>query len=417
MSERLPNLAANLRALPRPVWILVIGTFINRFGTFVVPFLLLYLSDEGFSIVHAGFVLSSYGVGNLVAAWFGGYFTDRFGRRNTTVLSMFSSAIVMVCIPWAVSELSVAAVSEAVRLGAVMALTVLAGMTAELYRPASNALLTDLVPKENRVTAFAVYRLAINAGWAFGPAAAGLLAKYSFVYLFLGDAITSTVYGIVAIFFLPHGKRSESAESARWGPALKIIMKDRTFLLYACASLGIGFSYFQTHSTLALHVRDAGLSVAVYGLLHSLNGLIVILFELPLSPWTQRRPPRRMMAIGYLLVGIGFGLTAWAHDFRMLAVTVAIWSVGEIISFPVGGAYVANLAPEDMRGRYMGFMGFVWSAGMILGPSLGAFIYSRSPVALWLTCGAAGLFAAIVISIEPAEESAIEVSLTTDEHG
>ena len=406
MSERLPNLAANLRALPPTVWVLVIGTFINRFGTFVVPFLLLYLSDEGFSITQSGFVLSAYGVGNFIASWFGGYFADRFGRRNTTVLSMFSSAIVMVCIPWAVAELSAANVSEGVRLASVMALTVLAGMTAELYRPASNALLTDLVPKENRVTAFAVYRLAINAGWAFGPAAAGLLAKYSFVYLFLGDAITSAAYGIVAIFFLPHGKRSKSPELARWGPALRIILRDRKFLLYACASLGIGFSYFQTHSTLALHVRDAGLSVAVYGLLHSLNGLIVILFELPLSPWTQRRPPRRMMSIGFVLVGIGFGLTAWAHDFRMLALTVVIWSIGEIISFPVGGAYVANLAPDDMRGRYMGFMGFVWSAGMILGPTLGTFIYVRSPVALWLTCGAAGLFAAVVISICPNEGDA-----------
>jgi MFS family permease len=107
-----------------------------------------------------------------------------------------------------------------------------------------------------------------------------------------------------------------------------------------------------------------------------------------------------------VLVGIGFGLTAWAHDFRMLALTVVIWSIGEIISFPVGGAYVANLAPDDMRGRYMGFMGFVWSAGMILGPTLGTFIYVRSPVALWLTCGAAGLFAAVVISICPNEGAA-----------
>ena len=185
------NLIENLRALPSPVWILVLGTFINRFGTFVVPFLLLYLSDEGFSLVRSGMVLSSYGVGNLAAAWLGGYFTDRFGRKNTTVLSMFSSSVVMMAIPMAVSVMADAGWDEGPRLLAVMALTALAGMTAELYRPASNALLTDMVPESNRVTAFSVYRLAINAGWAFGPAAAGLLAKYSFVYLFIGDAITS----------------------------------------------------------------------------------------------------------------------------------------------------------------------------------------------------------------------------------
>ncbi len=386
------------------MWILVLGTFINRFGTFVVPFLLLYLGEEGFSIVRAGFVLSAYGVGNLVASWLGGYFTDRFGRRNTTVVSMFSSAAVMMAIPLAVSEMTAQGWSEWLRLGSVMALNALAGMTAELYRPASNALLTDLVPEENRVTAFSVYRLAINAGWAFGPAAAGLLAKYSFVYLFLGDAITSAAYGVVALFYLPHGKRNKAHVDSRWGPALRRISRDRRFLLYVCATLGIGFSYFQTHSTLAVHVRDAGLSTAMYGLLHSFNGLIVILFELPLSPWTQRQPPRRVMALGYGLIGIGFAATAWAHDLRMLAVTVAIWSAGEIVSFPVGGAYVANLAPDDMRGRYMGFMGFVWSFNMIVAPTLGTVLYTVSPTALWLICGGLGVFSAWVISIDPGDD-------------
>ena len=398
------NLLSNLRALPSPVWILVLGTFINRFGTFVVPFLLLYLSEEGFSLVRSGMVLSSYGVGNLAASWLGGYFTDRFGRRNTTVLSMFSSSAVMMTIPLAVSGMSNAGWDDGAKLVAVMTLTALAGMTAELYRPASNALLTDMVPESNRVTAFSVYRLAINAGWAFGPAAAGLLAKYSFVYLFIGDAITSAAYGIVALFFLPHGNRSASHESAKWMPALKRIVRDRKFLLYVCAALGIGFSYFQTHSTLAVHVRDAGLSTAVYGLLHSLNGLIVILFELPVSPWTQKQPPRRVMSLGFALVGIGFALTAWAYNLPMLAFTVVIWSAGEIISFPVGGAYVANLAPEDMRGRYMGFMGFVWSFNMILAPTLGALLFTHSPTALWLICGAAGLLAAWVISLDPGPE-------------
>ncbi len=409
-NEDHPGLIGSLRALPSAVWVLALGTFINRFGTFVVPFLLLYLGEEGFSIVKAGFVLSSYGVGNLAAAWLGGFFTDRFGRRNTTVVSMFSSAVVMLAIPLAVSAMAEADWGDMARLACMMGLTALAGMTAEMYRPASNALLTDMVPEKNRVTAFAVYRLAINAGWAFGPAAAGLLAKFSFVYLFLGDAITSALYGVVAIFLLPHGRRSGTSEPVRWAPALRAIRNDRRFRLYICAALGIGFSYFQTHSTLAVHVRDAGLSTADYGLLHSLNGLIVILFELPVSPWTQRQSPRRAMSLGYGLVGVGFALTAWAHDLPFLALTVAIWSAGEIVSFPVGGAYVANLAPEDMRGRYMGFMGFVWSVSAIVAPTLGTFIYNLSPTALWLLCGAACAFSAGVMTIDPERRARSETS-------
>src|SRR3990170_2622047 len=65
------------------------------------------------------------------------------------------------------------------------------------------ALLADLVPPQQRVTAFALYRLAINAGFAFGPAAAGFLADRSFFWLFLGDALTSAVFGVVALVALP----------------------------------------------------------------------------------------------------------------------------------------------------------------------------------------------------------------------
>src|SRR5579859_69318 len=195
MNEQNASLRENLRALPRGAWILFFGTFLNKFGTFVVPFLAIYMTRLGYSTAQAGLPIAAYGVGTLAACLLGGSLADQIGRRKTIVLSMFSAAAAMFCL------------SQARGLPAIILFSGLAGLTGELYRPASSALLADLVPAGRRVTAYAAYRMAFNAGWAFGPATAGLLAKKSFTLLFLGDAATSVLYGLVAWFALPAGLR------------------------------------------------------------------------------------------------------------------------------------------------------------------------------------------------------------------
>src|SRR5437867_5239639 len=173
MNETEATLRQSLRALPRAAWILFFGTFLNKFGTFVLPFLAIYMTRQGFSPSQAGLAVGAYGTGTLGASLLGGYLADRWGRRRTIVLSMFSGALVML------------ALSQARSLGLIVTFSALAGLTGELYRPASSALLADLMPAGQRVTAFAAYRMAFNAGWMFGPATAGLLAKYSFAWLFV----------------------------------------------------------------------------------------------------------------------------------------------------------------------------------------------------------------------------------------
>src|SRR5688572_1481161 len=165
----------SLRELPRAAWLLYLGTFINRFGSFVIPFLTIYAGDHfralGYSkeqaTAAAAWTLTSYGLGHFIAAVAGGYLADKIGRRKTIALSMFTSATSMLLL------------SQAESLFAIMALTGLTGMTTELYRPASTALLADVVTPEQRITAFAALRWALNAGFAFGPATAGFLAGFS----------------------------------------------------------------------------------------------------------------------------------------------------------------------------------------------------------------------------------------------
>lgn len=244
--------------------------------------------------------------------------------------------------------------------------------------------------------AFGAYRLAINAGFALGPAVAGLLATRSFFFLFLGDALTSIVLGVVALVALPRGHRSPTKPERRH-ETWRAVSRDGPFLTILIATLLSAFVYFQGTSTFALAVVDEGLSKAAYGALISLNGVLIVIGELPLTAVTQKFPARPMIALGILLVGLGFGALAFAHTFFALAVTVVVWTLGEMIAAPIEAAYVSALAPEDMRGRYHAVWGLSFSAALILGPSVGSRMYGASPGALWALCAVLSVAAAAIV--------------------
>jgi MFS family permease len=380
----------SLRQLPRPVWILFAGTFLNKFGAFVIPFLSLYMTGGGFSVTQAGIAMGAYGAGHFLACLIGGHLADSIGRRPTLVLSMFSTAVVMLTLSFARS------------FGLIVALTMLAGLTGELYRPACSALLADLVPQGQRIRAFAAYRMAFNAGWALGPATAGLIAKYSFTWLFIGDAVTSLAYGLIALAFLPKGLKSERKE-AGWAEAAAVMKRDRKFQHLVVSSLLIGFVFFQMVSTFGLHVTKIGFSASTYGILISINGLLVVLFELPLTMVSQRFGFERSMIVGYILTGIGFGGNAFATTIPAMIGCMMIWSVGEMLTMPVAVAQIADLAPAHMRGRYMGAFGFTWATALMIGPVIGTTLFRFNPAALWLTCACAAFAAAFVIRRERSE--------------
>jgi MFS family permease len=381
-----PSLIASLRALPRPAWVLFFGTFLNKFGAFVVPFLTLYLTRQGYSVTEAGMAVGAYGVGGLCASLLGGHLADKIGRRQTIALSMFLGAATMMLL------------SQAHHLEPIILLTALTGLTAEFYRPASSALLTDLVPPSLRLTAFSALRMAFNAGFAFGPAMAGFLAAYGYFWLFAGNSAACVLFGIVALFLLPNATYNWQA-NASWSEAWKIFRHDRKLHQLLAANLAIGFVFFQIASTYGLYVTQLGFSAATYGVLVSLNGAMVVLVELPLTTITRRFPPARIIALGYLVIGAGFALNCFAHTVPMLALCMIIFTFGEMLTMPMASAYIANLAPAHMRGRYLGVSALTWSLALIVGPGLGMKLFTCNPNLYWLSCAAMGLIAAGIIAI------------------
>jgi MFS family permease len=387
------SLWQTVRQFPRPVWVLFLGTFINKFGTFVVPFLALHVTRLGYSAGQAGLALAAYGTGHLTASLLGGHLADSIGRRKTIVFSMFTGAA------------SILLLSQAQTLAGIVMLAYLTGLTAEFYKPASGALLADLVGPENRVTAYAAYRFAINAGWALGPMAGGLLARHSYFWLFAGDAATAFLFGCVALAWLPQDRQQGTAGwsimQSAWGSVaggVKAAAADARFRRLLFATLAIGFVFVQMPTTLGLEIKGAGHSEAIYGIILGLNGAIVVLCEIPLSAWTRRLPPPRIIAVGFMLIGCGTGLNALADQPLEYAAAMAVMTVGEILSMSVSMAYAASLAPEALRGRYMGLYGLTWALALTAGPAAGLWTFARHPTLLWGACAILGVMAAAIVA-------------------
>jgi MFS family permease len=383
--EHRVSLRQNIGAMPSSAWVLFAGSFVNRLGSFVLPFITLYLTSErGYTAPQAGVAIAAYGLGGIAAQAVGGLIADRLGRRNTIAFSMFAAAGLTL------------ALYNASTLLAIYPLMCLLGAAAEMYRPAAGALIADLLPPDQRVTAFTLYRLAVNIGWAVGLALGGFVLEHSAVLLFVADAASSVVFGIVALVALPHGTRTAKHEEAHLATARSSILADKGFLLFLAAVLITGAVYAQNASTFPLHLRDHGFAPSTYGLLQALNGLLIVLFELPVIAWTQRRNKFSMIALGELLIGLGFCSLLIAEQIPALVAMVVIWSLGEMVESPVASTIAADRAPVHARGRYQSAYGAMFGLAWMIGPIVGTAVYAHSPNAVWIGCGVLGVAAAIL---------------------
>jgi MFS family permease len=371
--------------LPTPFWWLWVGTLVNRAGTFIEPFVILYLTGpRHISPSTAGAVLTVWGLGSLLSQPLGGVLTDRYGRRTTLAASLSASAGVLF------------ALSFARTLALITLLVLVLGVVADMYRPASTATVADVVAEPDRPRAYALQFWAINLGFSVAATCAGLLLHLGFGVLFVLDAATTLAFGMLALRFIPETRPTSTArEPVRLADPLRLLRADRLLLVATVLTLVYAILYSQVNIAVPLAIVHAGLSPSVYGYVIAINGVLIVVGQ-PLTLHLFARWPRRItLPGGMALVGVGIAATGLCNGPWQFAASVVVWTIGEIATAGSFQSLIAALAPADMRGRYAGALGLAWGACGLLAPVLGASGFAVSPTLLWLACLTAGLAAAI----------------------
>lgn len=357
------------RDLPDTFWFLWFGTIVNRLGGFAVPFLMLYLTARlGFDPATAAAVVSALGAGSFVAQLTGGELADRLGRRPVMLLSFF------------VTPLALLGVGLAHDLWVLVPTTLALGFFTDLYRPAVSATIIDLVPEDRRTRAFGYIYWAINLGAAIGPIAAGFLANVDYFLLFAIDALTTATFGVVVLLRVPESQSKEVATAARTrktAARLGEAFRDSTFMIFVGLFVLVGLIYSQHLVTLPIDMAAKGLRPSDYGLAIGVNGALIVLSTISITRMAERWPRFRTIAVHAILLGVGFGLTGFADTLPFFAITVAIWTIGEVLGAAVAPALVAELSPPALRGLYQGMWGSSWGLAFFLGPVLGGFAYQQ----------------------------------------
>ncbi len=368
--------------LPRPFWTLWAGALVNRVGTFVVPFLGLYLTQRrGLSAGEAGLLVSLYSVGAACSELVAGWLADHVGRRATMVGALLAGGMATM------------ALGLVERLDAIAPAIFAVGFLGQAYRPALVAAVADLVPPRDRLRAFNLMYWVGNLGFALGASLGGFVAGFSYTALFVADGATTLLFALIVLRGVPETRPQPPPARAERQPPGSLVSSfvapfaDSAFVAFLGLSFVLLLVFFQHQVVLPLDMAAHGVSTAAFGAILATNGVIIIALQ-PLAGRLLHRFDRsRVIAGGAVLAGIGFGMNAFVHTPALYALGVAVWTLGEIGSLPTGHALVADLSPPALRGRYQAAYGFAGHVAGLVSPAAGSFALERlGGPAVWGSC-------------------------------
>ncbi|MFE9031560.1 MDR family MFS transporter [Streptomyces iakyrus] len=369
--------------LPREFWWLWTSTLVNRLGAFVATFMALYLTlDRGYSATYAGLVAALHGLGGVLSSLGGGVMADRLGRRPTLLIAQASTAVSVALLGFVHDPVAIAGVAF------------LVGMASNASRPAVQAMMADIVRPEDRIRAFSLNYWAINLGFAVSSMAAGFIAEVSYRAGFLIEAGMTMACAILVFLRLPESKPAEPAvrtTALEDSVSLGTVLRDGRFMSVVGLSFLIALIFQQGSVGLPVAMGEAGFTPAEYGMAIAVNGVLIVVLQIPVTRFIEHRDPRRLLVVSSVLAGYGFALTAFAGSVGVIALTVCVWTLAEIVNAPTQTGLVVRLSPVHGRGRYQGMYTMSWSVAALVAPLLSGFVIDRFGAEwLWGSCAVLG---------------------------
>ncbi|NUO01847.1 MAG: MFS transporter [Saprospiraceae bacterium] len=351
--------------LSKDIWLLAFVSFVNRSGTMVLPFLTVYLTQElDFSKGRTGIVMGCFGMGSILGTYLGGYLTDRIGYYRVMFWTLFVSGLLFILL---------ATIREFEWL--CVAVFVLS-MVADAFRPANISAASFYSIPANRTRSFSLLRLAVNLGFAVGPAVGGILAgTKGYSWLFWVDGLTCIASAILMRIFLAEKKEAVQEEPSHHDkPVAGSAYRDKFYLWFILITAISAFSFMQLFSTLPVFLKeDFLLNESEIGWLLALNGLLIAALEMPIVYSLESKlPPLRVIRSGTLLIGLSF----WVFNFFPHILPLAIFAMviitfGEILNMPFTNSFAVSRSRPENRGQYMALYAMAYSAAHVLAPIIG----------------------------------------------
>lgn len=411
------RLRHHVSSYPGQFWLMFCGMLISTIGASMIwPFLMLYVSEKlqlPLTTV-AGLTALNAAVG-VISSFVGGPITDRTGRKWVMASSLITNGMAYVVM------------SQASSLTAFAILMSITGAVNPLYRVGSDAMMADLIPREKRPDAYALLRLSNNVGVAIGPAVGGAIAVTSYSVAFYCAAAGMVFYGLlvalVAKETLPQMAAGEREEKETFGGYGRIL-QDRRFMPFVGALTTTQMCATLIWILMAVYAKKSyQVPENLYGLIPTTNALMVVLFQVAVTQFTKRHHPLKMLTVGALFYAMGVGSVALAQGFWGFWLSMVIMTVGELILMPTSSTFAANLAPADMRGRYMSIYGLTWPVAMGIAPVAGGFLSDTlGPVTTWYGGFVAGLISTVWFAVlyrqsmrQPASAASGSTAYTLDQ--
>jgi MFS family permease len=382
---------------PPQFWLLLAGSLINSSGgSMVWPFLTIYIRQKlAVPLTSAALLLTVNSLAGFAAMSVAGPAVDRLGRKWVMVVSL------------AVSGLTLVAMILASSLEAWFVIFAIHGAFSPLLRVGGDAMVADLIPSERRTSAYALVRMVQNLGVAVGPSVGGFLAVVSYGITFGVAAGASILFALLVVFFmaetLPGRQPSHVVDPSSVGGDAEVpdlgygpVFRDRSFLVFVSVYTLAVMAGSVMMVLLPVYAKENyGVPENQYGFIMATNAAMVVVLQYATTRISSRHGYFPVLAVGALFYGLGAGSVALGWNFPTFLGSMVILTIGEMLLVPTATTLTANLAPPDMRGRYMGIYSLSWGVAIGLGPVIGGFLNDRiAPVAIWYGTLAMGLAAA-----------------------
>jgi predicted MFS family arabinose efflux permease len=354
----LKNYLNNYKGFPKEIWILTLMTFINRAGTMVIPFLSKYMKEDlHFSYSQIGWIMFFFGVGSMIGTWSSGKLIDIIGFYKIMVFSLLASGIILFMLQYITTF-----------IGLCIAILVLTSI-ADMFRPAMLVSLNTYTKKENRTRSLTLVRAAVNLGFLFGPVLGGIIImQVGYKYLFYIDGASCILAVAFFTFFIKEKTLPFKLKKHSKGVEKYTIIKDKPFLMHLIISTITGILFFQIFTTLPLyHKEQFNLSEFDSGLLLSFNGLLILLFELPIVNYVKKKNIDNLSIIllGLLLMVISFLLMLIPWN-GILVIMMLFMTCGVMFTFPFANSFAMSRAYKSQEGKYMAVFTISYSIAHIL---------------------------------------------------